>query len=174
MAFTTLSAWVIGQQLKAVTINLMTTAIQELQAAANAVGMLPNSMEVGTATALSVANATWMLCPVATPALYTSGSGMTAVTNGVTVAATGRYMVTAAIIFAGNATGRRIVGMSAGAGPPAAQNSQGTLGSASGNSVVITKEISFTAGDTVALFAYQDSTAALNVTQRNLTVRQVG
>ena len=178
MAFTTLSPWVIGQQLKAITINLMTTAIQELQAAATAVGMLPNAMEQSTSTTQSIPNAAFTVCTMPASSVYTNGSGLTATANGITVAVSGRYLCTVNVAFAANVTGRRVVGIAAAASAGPAQQfysqQNAPASSAVGGSADITREVSFTAGDTIAMWVYQDSGVALAAMVRSLSVRQVG
>lgn len=72
MALMTLSPWVVGQKLKAVTLNLMISAIQELQALATVKSFAGTKTGVVQTTGADTAVGTW----ATVGGFYVSGSGI--------------------------------------------------------------------------------------------------
>lgn len=105
---------------------------------------------------------------------FFQGSTMTSGGNGITVSVSGRFVVSATIIWSTNGTGLRGIGFGSGGG-----SSPGNLqivGPASATNITgceLSQEMSLTAGSTCALYGYQSSGAALSAGFRHMSLRQV-
>jgi len=149
-----------------VNFNTHTTAITELQT------ITSNAMDLSLVSTGGFGNGAWAVLSMSATPDFSSGSGLTASVNGVTVSLTGRYRVSVQTQWATNGTGYRGIAFS----------NTGSVGSFQalvpalagfGTNQSMSDEISATAGQTISLFGYQSSGGLLVCNFRHISVRQV-
>lgn len=104
---------------------------------------------------------------------YIQGTTTAMVSNGVTIATGGRYMVSAMVIWSANSTYARGIGFGPAGGGPGNYQLVSWNAGAEASTVALTQEIAVTAGTTLSLFGYQSTSANLSATFRRMSVRQV-
>ncbi len=142
----------------------------------NALEIVQNAMELQYSAGQAVGSSAWSVLSMTAAPVYSSGTGLTGSSGGIYVSNTGRYLVTIVATIGGTTGSRRFVGAAqATLGAPSALNSAAYPGiPGASQNLFFAKEISFSAGDIIAAYVYQDSGTTLSVTSRSLTVRQIG
>lgn len=123
-------------------------------------------------TSTALANTTWTKVTASSSGLYQRQDGLTFASSTATIATAGWYLVWGNVIWAGNATGRRLAAVyQNGAMITATQAITLPAGSASGpNTPTPPYMVNCAAGDTFELYAYQDSGATLAIIGASFTI----
>jgi hypothetical protein len=137
-----------------------------------------NNMEAGITAAIappcahvyhnttqSIPNSTFTTVTFNSELFDTDGVHSTTVnTSRLTCVTTGKYLVTANIAFAANATGYRRILLRANAATDLAEDIRSNVGGSLHTICSLQSQIGLTAGDYIEILAWQDSGGALNVT----------
>lgn len=170
-----LSQVAVGQKNSALMQNALISAVQELQQLVNGLEAQP-VMELTMPSGISIPISTWStLSPFTTNPTYSAGSGLAATTTGIRVLVAGRYQVNANVLWAANGTGtRRLMGVAVStASPDGLHHDTRPPLTASTLSQSISLELSLNVNDIAALWVFHDATAAFNVTQARMSLRQM-
>jgi hypothetical protein len=167
-SFTSLSPWSVGQKIKAVTLNLMVTAIQELQTEAAA-----NNLAVADLDALSLSTRYYLtqtktayVCSVSTDDVittWTTSAPWTAAGSGFQVPADGIYAVTFKAVKTSGAWNTRAY-LSVDANGTIVGRHSIDAGVAENNASVTVVTPSLTAGQTIVPRYYTGAAATCNFT----------
>lgn len=171
--FTVPRTWVDGSYTSAM-LNTIRDGILELQAAVTNDGFGAYQVSSPSTAPQPIANTAWV-SPGFAGGDYAYGNGVSRSTAGIMCANIGRYQVRARANWTGNATGRRLIGVDvAGLAAPAQVRWDYPSAPAVSFYINATGEVNTTvANQTIVIYLYQDSTAALNVLDRQLLVRRM-
>lgn len=133
------------------------------------------AVEMSSANAQGIPDNAWRACNWSSTD-YIEGAGLGARTEGVSISQTGRYLVIAWVVFDNYGSGRRAIGIGAasGGGPSGITSVVPNAPANKTQPVHVTDEVSFTAGQVVTAWVYQDSGVPINISDRRLKVRRVG